>query len=391
MVSKTKIILPVAIAALAVSALMFQIRHTYQNQTAEPAAAEEEHEAGELALSEEQIRNGGIEVRKATPGKLKLTITLPGKIAINPESYAHLVTHSTGIVKEARHNVGDKVETGEVLALIESKEIAEAKSAYMTADRRERLAATLLQKEKILKDKRVGAEQEYLQVEALADEARMEKELARQRLFSLGLTDHEIMQLPNKLTTDLRLYEIKAPFSGTIINRHLTRGETIEAGQETYVIADLNTVRIELGIYPKDLPAAREGQKIQILNDLGENADAQVIKLSPIVDPDSSRVKVVAQLDNRKGNWRPGTYVTARLNVGEFTSPLVVPQEAIVKMENQDYVFIQHEGHFEKRPVTVGRSDGHMTEIVAGLKSGEPYVAKNAFILKFELTKGEPD
>jgi cobalt-zinc-cadmium efflux system membrane fusion protein len=391
MVSKTKIILPVAIVALAVSALMFQIRHTYQNQTAESTAAEEETEEGELALSDEQIRNGGIEMRKAGPGKLKLSITLPGKIAINPESYAHLVTHSAGIVKEARHNIGDKVEAGEVLALIESKEIAEAKAAYLTADRRERLAITLLQKEKILKDKKVGAEQEYLQAEALADEARMEKELARQRLFSLGLSEQEITQLPNRLTTDLRLYEIKAPFSGTIINRHLTRGETVEAGQEAYVIADLNTVRIELGIYPKDLPSAREGQKIQILNDLGENADAQVIKLSPIVDPESSRVKVVAQLDNRKGNWRPGTYVTARLNVGEFTSPLVVPQEAVVKMENQDYVFIQHEGHFEKRPVTVGRSDGQATEIVAGLKPGDPYVAKNAFILKFELTKGEPD
>jgi cobalt-zinc-cadmium efflux system membrane fusion protein len=392
MVSKTKIILPVAIAALLASAFLFQLRNratvTEQHQT----EAESETEEGVISLSDEQIKNAGLEVKQATSNRIKTFITLPGKIAINPEHYAHVVAHTPGVVRTAHKIIGDKVSAGETLATLESKEIAEAKSTYQAAVRREKLAVGLLKREKSLKDKNIGAEQDYLQTEATAEEAIIEKELSKQKLYTLGLTEDEIKALTdNQTNNDLRIYEVRAPFAGTIINRHITKGEIIDAGAEVYVIADLNTVRVELGIYPKDLPAAKEGQKIHISNDLGESAEATVIRLNPVVDTESARVKVVAQLDNRRGNWRPGTYVSARLNTGEYPAHVAVPQDAIVKIEDEPYVFVRHKDHYEKRPVTLGRSDGTNTEILSGLDQGETYVAKNAFILKFELTKGEPE
>ena len=175
MVSKTKIILPVAIAALLASAFLFQLRN-HATVTENIPTEESEEENAVINLSDEQIHNAGLEIKPATSNKIKMFITLPGKIAINPENYAHVVAHTPGVVRNAHKIVGDKVKTGEILATLESKEIAEAKSTYQASLRREKLAMSLLNRERQLKDKKIGAEQDFLQTEATAEEAIIEKE-----------------------------------------------------------------------------------------------------------------------------------------------------------------------------------------------------------------------
>jgi hypothetical protein len=108
MVSKTKIILPVAIATIAALALVFQLSNALHNTKAKTEETREVEKDFDIVLSDEQIENAGLEFARATPGKIKLSITLPGKITVNPEAYAHIITHSPGIVKEAHKIVGDK-------------------------------------------------------------------------------------------------------------------------------------------------------------------------------------------------------------------------------------------------------------------------------------------
>lgn len=358
----------------------------------ETASSENKEEKEEfLRLTPDQISKADIQVQKAAGGMLQLFLTLPGKIVVNPERYAHVVTKSAGIVREAHKNMGDNVLAGERLAIIDSKEMAEAKSAYLTAKRQCALTKALFFGEKSLKNKGIGAKQEYLQAEANANEAVVACELAKQKLQALGVNQQELEQLSTHSITDLLTYEINAPFAGTVIKRHLTPGEVVDESQQAYIIADLTTVWLELGIYPKDLSLVRESQHVEVSNDCGDKALGTILRLSPVIDTDTARGRAIAVIDNEKGCWRPGGYVTSRVIIGKVNAEVLVPQEAVIRIDNQDYIFVAHPTGFEKRSVSKGRSDGQNLEIVTGLKPGEEYVAKNAIVLKFELTKGEPD
>lgn len=124
--------------------------------------AEGEHAEGIIALNAEQIAAAGIKVAAVGPGKLAREVSVPGKIVAAADRMAQIVPKVGGTVTEAKKNLGDTVEKGEVLALIESREMAEAVADYLAAKRAEELARTTFNREKGLWDKKITAEQDYL-------------------------------------------------------------------------------------------------------------------------------------------------------------------------------------------------------------------------------------
>jgi cobalt-zinc-cadmium efflux system membrane fusion protein len=99
---------------------------------------------------------------------------------------AQIVPKVGGTVTEARKNLGDTVEKGEVLALIESREMAESVADYLAAKRAEELARTTFNREKGLWDKKITAEQDYLTAKNAHQEAKIKLDLAKQKLQALG-------------------------------------------------------------------------------------------------------------------------------------------------------------------------------------------------------------
>lgn len=95
---------------------------------------------GRLTLPPELARQIGIESAIARPGKIKSLKQLPGEIALNEDRLSHVVPRVPGVVLESRKNLGDKVTEGEILAIIDSRELGEARSRYLVALEREKLA-----------------------------------------------------------------------------------------------------------------------------------------------------------------------------------------------------------------------------------------------------------
>lgn len=114
----------------------------------------EGHEEGEkeqlVRLTEVQRREFGIAMDTAGPGKLQMHITLPGQVALNADRRAHIVQRISGVVQQVHKNLGDPVRAGEVIAVIESRELAELKSAYLAAKERVSLAETTFRREEDL-------------------------------------------------------------------------------------------------------------------------------------------------------------------------------------------------------------------------------------------------
>jgi cobalt-zinc-cadmium efflux system membrane fusion protein len=82
-------------------------------------------------------------------------------------------------------------------------------------------------------------------------------------------------------------------------------------------------------------------------------------------------------------------FIQADIAVGEFPADVVIPETAVIDLENRPTVFVQQAERWEPRPVKLGRSDGISVEILEGLQPGERYVADGGFVLKAQLQKSE--
>ncbi|NLF18871.1 MAG: efflux RND transporter periplasmic adaptor subunit, partial [Lentisphaerae bacterium] len=94
--------------------------------------AEGHEDEGVVTLSDAERRNAGIVVAAAGPGDLATEVRLRGEIALNRDRVVHVIPLVAGVAREIRATEGDAVEAGQVLAVLDSSELAEAKLDYLT-------------------------------------------------------------------------------------------------------------------------------------------------------------------------------------------------------------------------------------------------------------------
>lgn len=186
----------------------------------------------------------------------------------------------------------------------------------------------------------------------------------------------------------LRTFPVTAPISGVVTARAANPGE--QTGERIlFTVADLDTVWVELALFPRDLAKVRVGQEVTVRGDAGGAGDAKLVFVAPIGNSASQTLVARAELPNGQRQWAPGLYVTAEVTLDKATVPVAVRSEALQTVDERPVVFVAGEHGFEPRPVGLGRSDGRFTEVTEGLKPGETYAAANSFVLKSELGKGE--
>jgi len=343
-----------------------------------------------IRLSDEAVKEEGIEVSPAGPGTLQISVNLPGEVAINADRMAHIVPRLGGIVREVRKKAGDKVAAGEVMAVMESRELAEAKAKYLAALKRLELAKSNYTRFETLWKKEAIPEKQYLEFKNALDEAEIERDSAEQKLRAIGFPEDFLERLPKQPPGSLSRYEIEAPFEGTVINKHITLGEMLKDDGDAFMIADLSTVWVNIHVYPKDLSHVREGQKVTISTGNGIPDTQGTIEFVEPVVGDKTRVAVArVVLPNPEKKWRPGLFVTAKVVVESVDVPVLIPKTALKTIEGKPVAFVREEEGFEPRTVKTGKSDASHVEIVAGLQAGERFASDGSFLLKAEAGKGE--
>ncbi len=352
------------------------------------------NENEQLAIAADQIAQSNIAVRPAEAGVLRSRLRVPGTIIPDRNRVGRVPSKVVGTVAELRKGLGDPVQAGEVIALLDSREVADAKSEYIAAIVNFKLQETLFQREKTLWEKQVSSEQRLLRADATYREAQVRRDVAKQKLSALGVSEDAITKLAD--ATDepkgLERYEIKAPIGGRVVEQLVDVGTPMGGeGQahELYAIADLSKVWVELTVSPQDLPLIKEGQQLTLEG--ADKARGTIIFTSPVLNQDTRSARVIASVDNRDGAWRPGSFVTADIAVSEAMADLVIPKAALQTIEGKSRVFVRTSAGFESREVSVGKDDGSSVEILSGLSAGEPIAVANTFLLKAELGKSEAE
>ncbi|MFA5864809.1 MAG: efflux RND transporter periplasmic adaptor subunit [Phycisphaerae bacterium] len=345
-----------------------------------------------VVLTDEQIKKFGIEVAPAGPGKLQIHLTLPGEVMVNADRVAHIVPRIPGVVQGVRKNLGDLVRKGEVLAVLESRELADAKAGFLAARERLSIAQSNFTREEQLWKKKISAEQEYLQARQILAEAKIELRSIEQKLHALGFSESSLAELPQQEHMSFTRYEMVAPFNATIIEKHLTLGEAVKEDSDVFTIADLSTVWATFNLHQKDMTRVRMGQPVTVLDGQeGSSTQGIISFVAPIIGEQTRTMPVRVVLPNPQGKWRPGLFVTGQVLIESENVAIRIPKEAVLQIDGKSCIFVKTKEGFEPQPVTVGRTNDVDAEIVSGLTAGQPYAAGGAYTLKLELGKFKGD
>lgn len=343
---------------------------------------------GKVELGPDQVKSAGIGVNTVGPRTMITTLELPGEIKVDETRLAHVVPRLRGVVTGVYKKEGDRVRRGELMAVVNSRELADATSSYVSAVRQVEFARVKLAREESLWRKKISAENDYLEARRAFEEADQRRQLAGQMLVVLGVPSGSLRRLASPSAQSLSRFEIRSPLDGEVLERNITVGETVSEEEAIFTVADMSSVWIDVTVYAKDIGSVREGQPATVRSsDLGSSVSGRVSYIGPLVGQDTRAATARIVLPNAGAQWRPGLFVAVHLVLQSTTIPLAVPTEAIQTFRDWKVVFIRSGNWFEARPVELGRSDGEWVEVLSGLSPGEQYAAVNSFAVKAEIGK----
>ncbi len=187
----------------------------------------------------------------------------------------------------------------------------------------------------------------------------------------------------------LASYEMRAPFDGVVLDRHVVTGEAVGRDRAAFIIADLRTVWIDVAVYQRALPRVWPRRSVHVrASHGGIEADGTVAFVAPIVDQATRTASARVVLPNPAGAWRPGLFVTAMVS-DPVEVAIAVPRAALQRSGGRSILYVVEGERFVPRAVVLGRIGRTRMEVASGLSVGERYAVDGAFLVKAELEKAD--
>lgn len=371
------------------------------------AASAQDAHVDEVKLTPEAIRTHGIVVEPVKRQVLTPTFTAPARVAFNTDAMAHVGSALRGRVIELKVKVGDKVQKGDALMVVQSPELAEAQSEFLlkrieaeVAGLSNDPAKNAYERAKTLHEQNEGialAEVQRRQLEWRESEAKLyaakgAATAAENRLHALGMNAAAIEALAKSSQLD-SLVTISAPISGQVIERETTLGELVKPEDHALLIlADLSTLWVIADVPEARLADVAVGGSARVqLTAIAEALDGRITYIAPALNASTRTASVRIEVAN-SGSLRPGMFARAQISTRPANAEpvLAVPESAVLIVEGGPSVFIpvpDEPNTFAKRAVKVGPTVGGMVPIRDGLTEGQQVVTRGAFILKADLGK----
>ncbi|QQR74896.1 MAG: efflux RND transporter periplasmic adaptor subunit [Holophagales bacterium] len=349
-----------------------------------------------IHLAPEALVSAGITLGAAELRPLHTQIETTGSVDFDQRLFAHVSPRVGGRVEAALAEAGDFVRSGQVLARVDSIALGEAIGEYLQARARAELARETFERERGLFADRVSSQQEMLSAQAAAREADAALRGAEEHLHLLGLSDDQVQALGYDQPR-ASIYEVRAPFAGTIVERHATLGEMVEPQAPLFQIADLSRVWVWIDVFERDLARVHLGDDVELHVEAfpGVAFEGKLVYLGSRVETESRTARARIEVPNPDGRLRPGMFARVRISdphaadgKAESVSVLAVPESALQR-EGDDFVaFVAlGDGRFESRKVRTGRKGDGFVEILDGLSAGESVAVSGTFVLKSEASK----
>ncbi len=421
------------------------------------------------------VRKAGIEVERVRRRAMTASISVSAEVEFDATRLTRVSPRVAGVAREVPAQLGDSVAAGDLMAVVDSPALGEAKSRYIERAQNLKLAeadaqrartisrgtrhmldlctpeaspkeirealvespvgeakATLLRahaalqlaraeagREATLLEKSLSSEREYqvaqsalaaaeaefaalreeiafdlertrLATERALEVTRSALEAAERHLHILGLTPEQIEAIGSETNEMLSRFELRSPVGGRVIERSIATGESVEASDVLFVVADLSTMWLIADVYERDLRQVRDGLAMFFTVDgmPGVSFEGRITWISSQVDDRTRTVRVRAELTNPDGLLRAKMFGQARIVLHDGEEVVSVPAQAVQTDGCCQLVFVQEsETVFQPRKVTLGASANGFVEVLQGLREGEAVASVGSFLMKTEILK----
>lgn len=307
-------------------------------------------------------------------------IQVPSQIKVDEQKLIRVGANVTGRIVEVTAKLGDHVKAGTALAKISSPELTTAQLEYLRAHSLTVLNERAAKRAQLLLDADVIGTAELQRREAELQVSRAELSAAKDRLRLLGVFDTAVNDLV-KRGQILPSVGITATISGIVIQRNVVTGQVVEPAEVLFKVADLSTVWA-VGDVPEHIASnVTVGQHAEIeVPALGNiTLDGTIVYVADTVNPQTRTVTVRTVVENSDRKLKPDMLASMRIT-GTPLQQIVIPESAIVRESNKDYVYIDEgENTYLRVPVELGPEIGDLRPVIAGLSIGQLIVTDGAF------------
>jgi membrane fusion protein, heavy metal efflux system len=322
-------------------------------------------------------------------------LSLAGKVAYGEDRYSRVSSPLQGRVLEVRVHLGEHVQAGSVLLVLDSQEIAQAYAEYAKEDSELRYETRAYELAKDLYENKALAMKDLKQAENELLKARAEFRRAKERLLSLRVPPQELEKPLDQQKVTSR-FEMKSPLTGIVVERNVTPGQSIggEFGQVLFTVADLDMLQVVADVYERDLAylaMVKEGQTAKVSVEAYPEVSfpATVATIGDVVDPTSRTIKLRAWINNKDHRLKPEMFARLHVQVGESMPLLVIPREAVLVEDGKQFVYVvEGADQYVKREVKVSTISPDKVRVLEGLTSGQRIVTKGAVLIRGQEVKG---
>jgi cobalt-zinc-cadmium efflux system membrane fusion protein len=323
-----------------------------------------------------------IQVSEVVGQDMSDTLRAAGQIDFDEQALTRIGASVTGRVTQIQATLGQVVNKGDTLALINSSELSGSQLAYLKARSEKELHRRNMERAKTLFEADVISAAELNRRESEYEIAAAETRAAQDQLRVLGVSPKSIERLGSTGTID-SVASVMATIKGVVVERKIAAGQVVQPSDVLFAVADLSRVWAVAQVPEQQVGQVKVGQAVSIeVPALGhEKLEGKLIYVGQTVNPETRTVLVRTELDNKSGRLKP-SMLASMLIESAPVQRLVVPITAVVRQDDTDHVFVELSANsFRLTPVKLAAEQNGQRVVLEGLKPGMRIVSDGAFHL----------
>jgi len=354
------------------------------------------YEAGVVKITD-SLSNALIQTGLVEDIERKTVLKFTGQVQLDRTRTVDVVSTGSGRVEQVSKLLGERVDKGDVLAVIHSADLGQVKADYLEVQANLDLTQATFNREKELYEEKITSQADYLKAlnEMKAAQASYAAADRRLRLFGLG-TEQIAGIKDEKENGEFASLILRAPQAGTIIAQDISVGKMVETRESLFTITDLSNLWVWCDIYEKDLATLHEpfeqGQSlnavVQVNAFAGSMFEGVVDLVGNLMDENTRTVKIRVQVKNPENKLRPGMFAEVAVMIPGQGHITAVPRNAVMSDAGNFFVF-RHlkDDLWIRNDVIPGQNQGGFVEILKGVSKADRIITGGAFMLKSEVLK----
>ncbi|MDD3393762.1 MAG: efflux RND transporter periplasmic adaptor subunit [Anaerotignum sp.] len=314
---------------------------------------------------EEETALRNVEVSAIGKDSIANSFSYSGKAAASKE--ISVIPTIPGKVVNYSFEVGDTVRENQVLFTVDSSSLNDQLRSAQASYKASKLSLDNTEKSytnnKVLFDAGIISQTEM-------DQIKLAYESAQANIEALDVS----LEILKKNISDCT---VTSPMTGVVVTRGVERGSFASQSAPAYVLMDLSTIKVEVGVSEQTVNAIHVGDEVQV--SMSAVSDTPLIGKVSTISPASSQTgtySVKVELSNKDGMIKSGMLAEVNFTKEQAVDVLVLPRSAVLTKDDETYIYVVEGDTAKKTPVTIGIDTGETVQITSDLPEGTQVVTR---------------